>query len=72
LSHFAPHDALQLDGRIHTELSAIQDGQEWLQSFGDASDLPLPRPLTYLFEMPPLQGLNRPIVLIFDHDSLFT
>jgi hypothetical protein len=48
LCNFAPQDAIQLDGRIHAELSAIQDDQELLRGFWHASDLPLPRPLTLL------------------------
>lgn len=48
LCNFAPHDAIQLDGRIHAELSAVQDDQELVRSFWHASDLPLPRPLTLL------------------------
>jgi transposase len=46
LCNFAPQDATQLDGRIHAELSAIQDDRGLLRSFWYASDLPLPRPLT--------------------------
>jgi transposase len=48
LCNFAPQDATQLDGRIHAELSAIQDDRGLLRSFWYASDLPLPRPLTLL------------------------
>jgi putative transposase len=48
LCNFAPQDAIQLDGRIHAELSAIQDDQGLLRGFWHASDLPLPRPLTLL------------------------
>ena len=48
LCNFAPQDAIELDGRVVAELSAIQDNQELLRSFWHASDLPLPRPLTLL------------------------
>jgi DDE superfamily endonuclease len=48
LCNFAPQDAIQLDGRVVAELSAIRDDQELLRSFWHGSDLPLPRPLTLL------------------------
>ena len=41
----APHDALELDGRVVAELSAIRDDQEMLQGFFHASELPIPRTL---------------------------
>ncbi|HMB06292.1 MAG TPA: transposase [Isosphaeraceae bacterium] len=48
LCNFAPQDAIELDGRVVTELSAIRNNQDSLRSFWHASDLPLPRPLTLL------------------------
>ena len=42
LCNFAPQDAIELDGRVVAELSAIRDDQELLRSFWHASDLPLP------------------------------
>jgi putative transposase len=48
LCNFAPQDATQLDGRVLTELSAVQDNQDLLRGFWHSSDLPLPRPLTLL------------------------
>ena len=48
LCNFAPQDAIQLDGRVVAEVSAIRDDQELLRSVRHASDLPLPRPLTLL------------------------
>jgi hypothetical protein len=47
LNNFAPQDAIQLDGRVVAELTAIQGDQELLQSFVHASELPLR--LTLLF-----------------------
>ena len=48
LCNFAPEDAVQLDGRVVTELAAIRDDQEVLRGFWQASELPLPRSLTLL------------------------
>jgi DDE superfamily endonuclease len=48
LCNYAPHDAIELNGRVVAELTAIQDNQKLLRSFFHASDLPLPRPLTLL------------------------
>jgi hypothetical protein len=42
LCNYAPHNALELNGRVVAELAAIQDDQELLRSFFHASDLPLP------------------------------
>ena len=42
LCNYAPHDAIELNGRVVAELTAIQDDQELLRSFFHASDLPLP------------------------------
>jgi transposase len=47
LCNYAPHNALELNGRVVAELAAIHDDQELLRSFFHASDLPLP--LTLLF-----------------------
>jgi transposase len=41
LNNFAPHDAMQLNGRVIDELTAIRCDQQWLRSFVPASDLPL-------------------------------
>jgi hypothetical protein len=45
LCNFAPEDAIQLDGCVVAELSAIRDDQELLRGFWYASDLPFPRTL---------------------------
>ena len=45
LCNFAPHNAVELDGRVVAEVTSIRDDQEMLQSFWHASDLPLPRAL---------------------------
>jgi hypothetical protein len=45
LCNFAPADAVQLDGCVVAELSAIRDDQELLRGFWHASDLPFPRTL---------------------------
>jgi hypothetical protein len=47
LNNFAPRDAVQLDARITTELTAIRDDQELLLSYVHAAALPLR--LTLLF-----------------------
>jgi transposase len=41
LNNIAPRDAGQLDERVVSELTAIRDDQELLQSFVHASELPL-------------------------------
>jgi hypothetical protein len=48
LCNFAPQDAIELDGRVVSELLAIRHDQELLRGLWHASDLPLPRPLTLL------------------------
>jgi putative transposase len=48
LCNFAPQDAIELDGRVVSELFAIRHDQELLRGLWHASDLPLPRPLTLL------------------------
>ena len=45
LCNYAPHDAIELEGRVIAVLSAIRDDQELLRSFFRASELPLPRTL---------------------------
>ena len=45
LCNYAPHDAIELEGRVIAALSAIRDDQELLRSFFRASELPLPRTL---------------------------
>jgi transposase len=45
LGNFAPRDAIELNGRVVSELTAIQDDQELLRSFFHTSELPLPRAL---------------------------
>jgi hypothetical protein len=47
LCNFAPHDALELDGRVVAELTAIQDDQVFLRNLYHASELPLPRTLLF-------------------------
>jgi hypothetical protein len=47
LCNFAPHDALELDGRVVAELSAIRDDQVFLRNLFHASELPLPRTLLF-------------------------
>jgi hypothetical protein len=39
---YTPHNAIELNGRVVAELTAIQDNQELLRSFFHVSDLPLP------------------------------
>ena len=48
LCNYAPHEAIELNGRVVAELTAIQDNQKLLRRSFQASDLPLPRPLTLL------------------------
>ncbi|WP_406694486.1 hypothetical protein V5E97_25770 [Singulisphaera sp. Ch08] len=45
LCNYAPRDAVELDGRIHTELAAAGNHQEFLKSLYHASELPIPRAL---------------------------
>lgn len=45
LNNFAPRDAVQLNERILSELSAVRDDQRFLRNLFHASDLPLPRAL---------------------------
>jgi hypothetical protein len=47
LCNFAPQDALELDGRVVAELTAIRDDQAFLRNLYHASDLPLPRTLLF-------------------------
>jgi hypothetical protein len=47
LCNFAPHDALELDGRVIAELTAIRDDQAFLRNWDQASELPLPRTLLF-------------------------
>jgi hypothetical protein len=47
LSNFAPHDVLELDGRVVAELESIRDDQEFLRNLFHASELPLPRTLLF-------------------------
>ncbi len=47
LCNFAPHDALELEGRVIAELTAIQDDQVFLRNLYHASELPLPRTLLF-------------------------
>jgi DDE superfamily endonuclease len=47
LCNFAPHDALELDGRVVTELTAIRGDQAFLRNLYHASELPLPRTLLF-------------------------
>src|SRR6266542_2722359 len=45
LCNFAPHDASELNKRVHEELTTIEDDQECLRNFWHGSDLPFPRTL---------------------------
>jgi putative transposase len=45
LCNFAPHDAIELNGRVVAELMAIRDDQVFLRNLFHASELPLPRTL---------------------------
>ena len=45
LSNFAPHDALELDGRVVAELTSIREDQGFLRNLFHASELTLPRTL---------------------------
>jgi DDE superfamily endonuclease len=47
LSNFAPNNAIHLNERVVGELTTIQDDQEVLRGFWNASDLPLPRALLF-------------------------
>jgi hypothetical protein len=47
LCNFAPHDAVELDGRVVAELTAIRDDQVFLRNLYHASELPLPRTLLF-------------------------
>jgi hypothetical protein len=47
LSNFAPTNAIHLNERVVGELTTIQDDQEVLRGFWNASDLPLPRALLF-------------------------
>jgi hypothetical protein len=45
LCNLAPHDAIELDGRVVAELMPIRDDQVFLRNLFHASELPLPRTL---------------------------
>jgi hypothetical protein len=47
LCNFAPRDALQLDERVITELTAIRDDQTFLRNLYHGSELPIPRTLLF-------------------------
>jgi hypothetical protein len=47
LSNFVPDNAILLDERVIGELTTIQDDQEMLCGFFEASNLPLPRALLF-------------------------
>jgi putative transposase len=47
LCNFAPHDAVELDGRVIAELTAIRHDQAFLRNLYHASELPLPRTLFF-------------------------
>lgn len=45
LCNWAPHDTIELNGRVIAELMAIRDDQVFLKNLFHASELPLPRTL---------------------------
>jgi transposase len=47
LSHFAPHDAIELDGRVVTDLEEIREDQEFLRNLFHTPKLPLSRTLFF-------------------------
>jgi hypothetical protein len=47
LCNFAPRDALQLDERVITELTAIREDQTFLRNLYHGSELPIPRTLLF-------------------------